>query len=130
MKKFTEFSDLDERVVSIAQRKKQARRMAILAKSSAFIRKKKRTMMRIRNSAKLLLVAKKQTLMNFRKKLYPNYKDMAIPQKVKADQIIMQRFGACGKGFFLGSFECDGKTYIGAPGFFFCSLASASINFS
>ena len=94
MNKFTEFSDLDERVVSIAQRKKQARRMAILAKSSAFIRKKKRTMMRIRNSAKLLLVAKKQTLMNFRKKLYPNYKDMAIPQKVKADQIIMQRFGA------------------------------------
>ena len=93
MKKFTEFSDLDERVVSIAQRKKQARRMAILAKSSAFIRKKKRTMMRIRNSAKLLLVAKKQALMNFRKKMYPNYKDMAIPQKVKADQIIMQRFG-------------------------------------
>ena len=93
MKKFTEFSDLDERVVSIAQRKKQARRMAILAKSSAFIRKKKRTMMRIRNSAKLLLVAKKQTLMNFRKKLYPNYKDMPIPQKVKVDQIIMQRFG-------------------------------------
>ena len=50
-------------------------------------------MMRIRNSAKLLLVAKKQTLMNFRKKLYPNYKDMPIPQKVKVDQIIMQRFG-------------------------------------
>ena len=93
MKKFREFSDLDERVVNIAQRKKQARRMAILAKSAAFIRKKKRTMMRIRNSAKLLLVAKKQTLMNFRKKAYPNYKDMSIPQKVKADQIVMQRFG-------------------------------------
>ena len=93
MKKFREFSDLDERVVNIAQRKKQARRMAILAKSSAFIRKKKRTMMKIRNSAKLLLVAKKQTLMNFRKKLYPSYKDMSIPQKVKADQIVMQRFG-------------------------------------
>ena len=94
MKKFKEFSDLDERVVNIAQRKKQARRMAILAKSAAFIRKKKRTMMRIRNSAKLLLVAKKQTLMNFRKKAFPNYKDMPIPQKVKADQIAMQRFGA------------------------------------
>ena len=94
MKKFTEFSDLNERGVNIAQRKKQARRMAILAKSAAFIRKKKRTMMRIRNSAKLLLVAKKQTLMNFRKKAYPNYNDMSMPQKVKADQIIMQRFGA------------------------------------
>jgi len=93
MKKFTEFSDLDERVVSIAQRKKQARRMAVLAKSSAFQAKKKRTLMKVRNSQKLLLVAKKQTLMNFRKKLYPNYKDMPIPQKVKVDQIIMQRFG-------------------------------------
>ena len=31
--------------------------------------------------------------MNFRKKAYPNYNDMSIPQKVKADQIIMQRFG-------------------------------------
>jgi len=93
MKKFKEFSDLNERIFNIAQRKKQARRMAIIAKSSAFIRKKKRTMMKIRNSAKLLLVAKKQTLMNFRKKVFPNYKDLPIPQKVKADQIIMQRFG-------------------------------------
>ena len=93
MKKFTEFSDLNERVVNIAQRKKQARRMAVLAKSSAFQAKKKRSLMRVRNSQKLLLVAKKQTLMNFRKKAYPNYDDMSMPQKVKADQIIMQRFG-------------------------------------
>ena len=50
--------------------------------------------MRVRSSQKLLLVAKKQTLMNFRKKAFPNYKDMPIPQKVKADQIVMQRFGA------------------------------------
>ena len=49
--------------------------------------------MRVRSSQKLLLVAKKQTLMNFRKKAYPNYNDMSMPQKVKADQIIMQRFG-------------------------------------
>ena len=94
MKKFREFSDLNERVVNIAQRKKQARRMAVLAKSSAFQAKKKRSLMKVRNSQKLLLVAKKQTLMNFRKKAYPNYNDMSIPQKVKADQIIMQRFGA------------------------------------
>ena len=94
MKKFREFSDLNERVVNIAQRKKQARRMAVLAKSSAFQAKKKRSLMKVRNSQKLLLVAKKQTLMNFRKKAYPNYNDMSMPQKVKADQIIMQRFGA------------------------------------
>ena len=93
MNKFRDFSDLNERVVNVAQRKKQARRMAVLAKSSAFQAKKKRTMMRVRSSQKLLLVAKKQTLMNFRKKAYPNYNDMSIPQKVKADQIVMQRFG-------------------------------------
>ncbi len=93
MKKFIDFSDLNERVVNVAQRKKQARRMEVLAKSSAFQAKKKRSLMRVRNSQKLLLVAKKQTLMNFRKKAYPNYNDMSMPQKVKADQIIMQRFG-------------------------------------
>ena len=36
------FSDLYEKKVDIAQRKKQARRMARLAKSSAFQRKKQR----------------------------------------------------------------------------------------
>ena len=60
MKKFRDFSDLNERVVNIAQRKKQARRMAVLAKSSAFQAKKKRSLMKVRNSQKLLLVAKKQ----------------------------------------------------------------------
>ena len=93
MNKFRDFSDLNERVVNVAQRKKQARRMAVLAKSSAFQAKKKRSLMRVRSSQKLLLVAKKQTLMNFRKKTYPNYNDMSMPQKVKADQIIMHRFG-------------------------------------
>ena len=93
MKKFVDFSILDEKVVSVVQRKKQARRMAKLARSASFQAKKKRTMMRVRSSQKLLLVAKKQTLMNFRKKAYPNYNDMSIPQKVKADQVIMQRFG-------------------------------------
>ena len=63
--------------------KKQARRMAVLAKSSAFQAKKKRSLMRVRSSQKLLLVAKKQTLMNFRKKAYPNYNDTSMPQKVK-----------------------------------------------
>ena len=47
MKKFTEFSDLNERVVNIAQRKKQARRMAVLAKSSAYQAKKKRSLMKV-----------------------------------------------------------------------------------
>ena len=51
-------------------------------------------MMKVRNSAKLLVVAKKQTLITFKKKLFPDYNDMSLPQKVKADQIIMQKYGA------------------------------------
>ena len=93
MKKFVDFSILDENVVSVVQRKKQARRMAKLARSASFQAKKKRTMMRVRSSAKLLLVAKKQTLMKFRKKLYPNYNEMSMQQKVRADQVVLQRFG-------------------------------------
>ena len=93
MKKFVDFSILDEKVVSVVQRKKQARRMAKLARSASFQAKKKRTMMRMRSSAKFLLVAKKQTLMKFRKKLYPNYNEMSMQQKVRADQVVLQRFG-------------------------------------
>ena len=62
MKKFVDFSILDEKVVSVVQRKKQARRMAKLARSASFQAKKKRTMMRVRSSAKLLLVAKNKHL--------------------------------------------------------------------
>tara|TARA_R110000822_G_scaffold240146_2_gene369740 strand:+ start:313 stop:693 length:381 start_codon:yes stop_codon:yes gene_type:complete len=94
MKNFRDFSNLDEKVVNVVQRKKLARRMSKLAKSSAFQAKKKRTLMRIRSSAKLLSAAKKKTVMAFRLKLYPGYKDMAMPQKVKADQVVLQRFGA------------------------------------
>lgn len=68
--------------------------MSKLVKSSAFQAKKKRTLMRIRSSAKLLGAAKKKTVMAFRLKLYPGYKNMAMPQKVKADQVVLQRFGA------------------------------------
>ena len=94
MKNFRDFLNLDERVVSAVQRKKLARRMSKLAKSSAFQAKKKRTLMRVRGSEKLLAAAKKKTIVAFRLKLYPGYKDMAMPQKVKADQVVLQRFGA------------------------------------
>jgi len=95
MKSFTEYNnELSERVVNIAQRKKQGRRMAVLAKSSAFQAKKKRTMMKVRNSTKLLVVARKQTLKTFRNRLYPDYDQMPMVQKVKADQLVMKKYGA------------------------------------
>ena len=87
------FSDLYEKKVDIAQRKKQARRMARLAKSSAFQRKKQRSLLKPRDTAKLTVVARKKTIQKFRDKLYPDYESMAISQKVKIDQIIQQKYG-------------------------------------
>ena len=87
------FSDLYEKKVDIAQRKKQARRMARLAKSSAFQRKKQRSLLKPRDTAKLTVVARKKTIQKFRDKYYPDYESMAISQKVKIDQIIQQKYG-------------------------------------
>ena len=87
------FSDLYEKKVDIAQRKKQARRMARLAKSSAFQRKKQRSLLKPRDTAKLTVVARKKTIQKFRDKFYPDYESMAISQKVKIDQIIQQKYG-------------------------------------
>ena len=88
------FSDLYERVVSVVQRKKMARRMAKMAKSSAFQFKKQKAMLKMRNPAKLAVVARKKAMQSYRDKLYPNYKDMALQQKVKIDQLITQKYGS------------------------------------
>ena len=47
----------------------------------------------MRNPAKLALVARKKTIQSFRNKFYPGYNNMAIQQKVKIDQMIMQKYG-------------------------------------
>jgi len=91
MKTFLEF--INERVVSVVQRKKQARRMAKMAKSSSFKAKKKKAMLRMRNPAKLAQVARKKTIQSFRDKFYPTYGDMSLQQRVKIDQLIMVKYG-------------------------------------
>ena len=95
MRKFSEHSDLEEykKTADITQRRKQARRMRLLSKQSGFKMKKKRTLMKVRDTAKITKSARKQTIKMFRKKVYPNYDDMSISAKVKADQIVMKRFG-------------------------------------
>ena len=75
MKNFLEFSDLQEKKVDIAQRRKQARRMRVLARSAAFKMRKKRSLIRVRDTAKIAKVARKKTI------------------QVKADQRVMQRYG-------------------------------------
>ena len=54
------FSELYERVVSTVQRRKQARRMAKMARSSGFQMKKKRAALRRRDPAKIKTIAKRK----------------------------------------------------------------------
>ena len=86
-------SDLYEKTVSAVQRRKQARRMSKMAKSPAFQLKKKKAMLRMRNPAKLMQIARKKAVQSFRDKFYPSYKEMSIQQRVKIDQLLMQKYG-------------------------------------
>ena len=88
------FEQLSEKLVNVAQRKKQARRMAKLARSPAFQFKKKKAMLKMRNPAKLHMAARKKTIQLYRDKFYPSYADMSLQQKVKIDQIIMAKYGS------------------------------------
>ena len=90
MKKFKDFY---EAVASVVQRKKLARRMAKMAKSPVIQMKKQRAMLKMRNPAKLALLARKKTIQKFRDKFYPGYKDMGLQQRVKVDQMVMQKYG-------------------------------------
>ena len=88
------FKELSEKVVSVAQRKKMARRMSKLQKSAGFQLKKKRNSLRVRDTAKLTVIAKKKVTQIFRDKFYKNYKEMSLQMKVQADQKIQQKYGA------------------------------------
>ena len=89
MKKFIDFYE----VMGFKQRKQMARRMAKMAKSPVVQAKKKRAALRMRNPAKLAQIARKKATNMMRLKFYPSYKEMAIAQKVKVDQMIMQKYG-------------------------------------
>ena len=88
------FSDIYEKKVDVVQRKKMARRMSKMAQSKSFQMKKKRTSLKMRDTAKLTLVAKKKIVQKFRDKFYPDYKTMALQQRVIVDQKLQQKYGA------------------------------------
>ena len=92
MKNFTELYE-GLKKVDVVQRKKQARRMAKMAKSASFQMKKKKAALRMRDSAKLQTVARKQVIKSFRNKFYPNYDQMSLQQRVVADQKLNQKYG-------------------------------------
>ena len=87
------FSDIYEKKVDVVQRKKQARRMARLVQTAGFKLKKKRAGLKIRDTAKLTVAAKKKIVQKFRDKFYPEYKTMAMQQRVIVDQKLQQKFG-------------------------------------
>ena len=87
------FKDLYEAVMGVKQRKKMARRMVKMGKSKIVQAKKKRAALRMRNPAKLAILARKKAIQMMRDKFYPAYKTMALAQKVKIDQIIIQKYG-------------------------------------
>ena len=78
----------------IAQRRELSRRMKKMAQSSIVKAKKARAKFKMRNPAKLKLLARKKVIQNYRDKYFPRYNDMPIPQRVKVDQKIMQKYGA------------------------------------
>lgn len=89
MKKFNDIYENSK----VIQRKKQARRMSKMAKSQGFQFKKRKALLKMRNPAKLAMVARKKTVDMFRKKFFPKYFDMPIPSRVKIDQKIMSMYG-------------------------------------
>ena len=91
MKTFSEF--INERVMSVTQRKKAARRMAKIARSPATQAKRKKAMLKMRNPAKLATAARKKTIQAFRDKFFPKYADSSLQQRVKIDQMIMVKYG-------------------------------------
>jgi len=91
MKKFT---DLYEKKVDVVQRKKQARRMAKLAKSPSFQLKKKRALLKFRSADKIDAVARKKTIQQFRDKFFPQYDEMSLQQRSIVDQKLLSKFGS------------------------------------
>ena len=81
------------RVIGKAQRRKIARRMARLVKTAGFKTKVKRSMLRIASVAKQKVKAAKLAKQQVLDKYFPTYKSMGLPQRVKIDQKIQQRYG-------------------------------------
>ena len=87
------FKDFYEAVASVVQRKKLQRRMSKMAKSTVVQMKKQRARLKIRSPAKLAILARKKTIQSFRDKFFPSYGEMSLQQRVKVDQMMMQKYG-------------------------------------
>ena len=95
MKTFSElYSDLFElKKVNLAQRRKQARRMAKIVKTSAFKRKVELSKRKVASPDKIRVKAAKLAKKKVLDKFYPQYKDMPVQQRVKIDQMVGAKYG-------------------------------------
>ena len=87
------YSNLEElKKVNLAQRRKQAIRMAKLAKSSAFKKKVEKSKLKVASPEKIKVKAAKLAKQKVLDKFFPKYKEMPIAQRIKVDQIISARY--------------------------------------
>ena len=96
MKQFRDFynGELSEfRVINKAQRRKMALRLKKLTKSAAFKKKVEKSKLRVASPAKQRVKAAKMAKQTVIDKYYPKYKSMGIPQRIKIDQMIQQKYG-------------------------------------
>ena len=88
------YSDINElKKVNLAQRRKQAKRMAKLTKTAAFKKKVERSKLRVASPEKIKVKAAKLAKKKVLDKFYPNYKDMPLQQRVKVDQMVAAKYG-------------------------------------
>ena len=89
------YSDVNElKKVNLAQRRKQAIRMAKMTKTSAFKMKVAKSKLRVASPEKIRVKAQKLAKQKVLDKFYPKYKDMPIIQRVKIDAIVAQKYGS------------------------------------
>ena len=95
MRTFAELTkDIEElRVINVAQRRKIARRMKRLAKSSAFQKKKERAKLKIASPEKQAVKARKAAKKIIIKKFFKNYDKLSPQMKMKVDQRIAAKYG-------------------------------------
>ena len=88
------YSDINElKKVNLAQRRKQARRMAKITKTAAFKRKVELSKRRVASPEKIKVKAAKLAKKKVVDKFYPQYKDMPVQQRVKIDQMVAAKYG-------------------------------------
>ena len=88
------YSDINElKKVNLAQRRKQARRMAKITKTAAFKRKVELSKRKVASPEKIKVKAAKLAKKKVLDKFYPQYKEIPVQQRVKIDQMVAAKYG-------------------------------------